>query len=186
MTERKNIIDVLIVVMVLATVVISIFAMWRVGYQAGFNSAKSLVEKSRLGDMIRTPADVRALLGTVTLVGSGSLTLHVISNNPFDSSPSNRTVLVDASTKIIKIVQKDPKVFQSEVAVFSKAAQSGSTSAKNAPSPAPFTLTTVTLADIKVGDTITVTASSNIKSAKEFTAIGIQVQPRQIIPPTNP
>lgn len=171
MLNRKELIDVLIVVMTIAAVALGLCAARQAGYQDGFTAAKALVENSNLGALIRTPDDIRSLAGTVTAVNGERLTLHLVSNSPFDDPAlADRTVLVASSTKITKFVLKDPKVFQSELAAYTKT--------KSAPPPVPLTVATITLSDIKIGDSVLVTASGNIKSRKEFTAVSIQDQPR--------
>lgn len=141
-------------------------------YQAGFDAARNLVENSSVGGVFRTPDDIRILSGTVTAINGTSITLHTVSNNPFDDpSLNDRIILVASSTKIFEFTQKDPKVFQSEVAAFTKTAQSASST-----SPTFFSLTATDLTRIKVGDALSVTALKNIKSVKEFTASEIQIQ----------
>lgn len=180
MPKYKNTTNILIMAMTIAMVVLSVYAMYHTGYQSGFNSAKSLVENSSLGAMLRTPDDIRILPGTVTTVGTDRITIHSTSNNPFDPF-SDRTVLITTSTKITKFTQKDPAMFKTEMDAYTKATKSAS---KVTP-PEFFTITAITPADIKVGDTVMVTATDNIKSQKTFTAsfIQIQVLPAQ---PANP
>jgi hypothetical protein len=160
-------------------------------YQAGFNAAKDLVEQSSLGSMLRGSDDVRTLSGTVTAVNGTSIMLHTVSKDPFaDPSLGDRTILVNTSTKIFEFTQKDPKVLQSEMAAFTKAAQSGSSvpfkeGTQPAVPPAPFVQTATDVTSITVGSVLTVTALENIKSMKEFTASEIQIQ-SQVAPPATP
>ena len=62
---------------------------------------------------------------------------------------------------------------------YTKATKSGTT----AKPPELFTLSTIDLASIKVGDALIVTALENIKSLREFTARLIQVQ--VLAPPSS-
>ncbi|MHB1163222.1 MAG: hypothetical protein ACYCZZ_01710 [Minisyncoccota bacterium] len=146
-------------------------------YQAGFDAAKKLVENSSVGGMIQSPTDVRTLSGTVTAVNGTQFTLHTQSTNPFDDpSLSDRTVLTDSSTVVVKLVPKDPTVFQTEMNAFIKANPVPSSASNSPTPPEPFTRTTVSAATIAAGDTLIVTSAENIKTLKEFSASQIQIQ----------
>ena len=148
-------------------------------YQAGFDAAKKLVQNSSVGNFFATPDEVRSLSGTVTSISGDSLALHIRSVNPFDDPAlADRTVLLNASTTVVKLTAKDPAVFQSELSSFTKAVQTKTVGANAIPSPSPFTSVTVSASSISVGDTINVISSSNVKTLKEFTARGIQIQPK--------
>jgi len=145
-------------------------------YEAGFAAAKKLVEESSVGPMIQSMGEVRAVTGTITSVSGSRIALRVQSVNPFeDQNLLNRAITITSDTKIVKLSQKDPIKFQSEMNAFLKASQSASNPSLTP--PAPYTSTSITGADLKVGDTISVTAGDNIKSSKEFSATEIQVQP---------
>ena len=165
--------------LLLAGVVIGIFAdpylpaslsNTKKGYATGFDAARTLVEKSGLGNFSRTPDDVRSISGVVTAISGNRMTLRLVSNNPFDDQNLNeRSVLIAANTKIIKLVAKDPKAFQAELTEFNKTPQAGS-------APQPFTQVIVGTQDIKTGELLTVTAPENIKMMKEFTASEIRIE----------
>lgn len=146
-------------------------------YQAGFDAAKKLVEESPIGAMFRTPDDIRSLSGVVAGISGNKVTLHRQSVNPFeDSSLINRMVIIDDNTKVVKLSQKDPKVFQAEMDAFMKKIQSGKASPQVSVPPEPFTSTPATLSDIATGDILNVVAVENIKTMNEFTASEIQIQ----------
>lgn len=154
-----------------------------VGYQYGFNAAKAVVAKSNFGAAYVTPAVVNTMVGTVTDVGVNQLTLSYRSLDPFaDSSLDERIVRVDSSTVILKPVAKDQKLFEAEVAAFTLATQHPTStrpaSGKAVQIPTAYTLTQVSFADIAEGDAVTVTSDENIKSAKEFSAKEIRIQPK--------
>ena len=150
------------------------------GYQAGFDAAKTLVLNSGVGNMIKTPDDIRTLQGTVTAVSGSTLTLHLRSVNPFDDPAlADRTVLLDASTTIVKLVPKDPAAYQAELASFTKASKG---SAASATPPALFSTVVASAASLTVGGPISVTASENIKNLKEFAASDIQILPGTLTP----
>ncbi len=147
-------------------------------YQAGFNAAKQLVEKSRIGSIFRTPADIRTISGTVTAVNGNQITIHTQSINPFDNVALNtRIVTVDASTTIIKLTQKDPNVFKAEINKFIKNnTYTNRKTSQTITPPKPFISTPVTATSIAVGNNIIVTATENIKNMKKFLASKIQIQ----------
>lgn len=145
-------------------------------YQAGFAAARALVENSSLGAMIKTPVDIRTLSGTVTANNGNSLTLHVQSVNPFDDPAlADRSILITASTTVMRRIQKDPVVYRAEVANFLKNPQGATTTRVL---PEEYTSTPVKVSDIKVGDTVSVSASFGIKLVKEFNAGAIQILPK--------
>ncbi len=146
-------------------------------YQAGFAAAKNLFENSSIGGAFRTSSDVRTLSGSVTAVSGNQFTLHIQSANPFDdTSLSDRTVLIGATTTIDSLVPKDPKVFQAEMSAFAKTNQSPGSASKNIPPPDPFTRTPATVADIVAGSSVTVFAAENIKTLKTFSVNHILIQ----------
>ena len=140
-------------------------------YQSGFDAAKTLVLNSSVGNFFKTPDDVRLLQGTITAIDGNRVTFHVNSMNPFDDPTlADRTALLGASIVITKILPKDPKTYQAELANFTKAPQ-------GATSPVPFTTVAANVANLGVGTTISVTASENIKTLHEFPAVAIQILP---------
>jgi hypothetical protein len=147
------------------------------GYQAGFNDAKSLVENSGIGNVLRTPDDIRTLSGVVTAIGGDRIAMHIQSVNPFDDQTLNdRTILITADTKIVKLVQKDQKAFQSEMDTFIKATASNKNIGTEPPQP--FTRVAADIASITANDFLMVTSLENIKTLKEFTASEIQISSR--------
>lgn len=139
-------------------------------YTAGFSAARKVVEESRYGNYFRSPDDVRLLSGIATAVNDNRITLRLSSDNPFDDQTLNeRSVIITADTKIVKLVAKDSKTFQAELAEFNKTPQTGS-------APQPFTQVAVGAQDIKTGELLTVTASENVKMMKEFSATEIRVE----------
>ncbi|MHB8660996.1 MAG: hypothetical protein ACYC75_03670 [Minisyncoccota bacterium] len=119
-------------------------------------------------------SDIRGLSGTVTAINGSNITLHVVSNIPFDASLSDRTILIASSTKIVVLVPKDPKVFQSEMADFTN--QVPSKGMQLVAPPKPFTQAPTNLSNIKIGTYLIVFSSENIKTLKTFTATVIAIQ----------
>lgn len=146
------------------------------GYQKGFDTAKNLVEKSMLAPMIQTPQDIRSLSGSVTAVNGSTITIRTESSNPFeDQNLLVRTVIVSANTKIIKLSQKDPKVFQAEMDAFAKSPAVAIAGGVPAILPDINTHSVAAVSDLKIGERITVTATQNIKTMREFSADEIQI-----------
>jgi len=149
-------------------------------YQSGFDAAKTLVENSSLGVLLGTTSDVRSLAGTVISVDGNKLTLHVKSTNPFDDPAlADRTVIVDTSTTVVKLIPRDLKVYQAEVDSYLKTQGTATSTGATKPTtalPSAFTQTPASAADIGTGDSIRVLTSENVKTLKEFVASGIQIQ----------
>ena len=141
-------------------------------YQAGFNTAKTLAEKS----FGTSSADARTISGTVSAVSGTGFTMHVQSMDPFaDPALADRMITVGSSTAVVRLVPKDPKLFQSEMDAFTKATQAGGDVSKITP-PVPLSGSPISLSDIAVGNFVTITAAENISSLKEFSAAQVQVQ----------
>jgi hypothetical protein len=163
---------------ILTGVVVVVAILLLVWWYLASSSNPAAPKTNALSPEVLTSNIIRTLSGTVTAVNGSSIILHVVSNIPFgDASLNDRTVLIASSTKIVALVPKDPKTFQSEMAALTKAMQSeSSTSTQIIADPASIKQVIVDPANIKVGDVIIVTASENIKTLKEFTAGEIQIQ----------
>lgn len=146
------------------------------GYQSGFMAARTLVEKSSLGAFFTaTPSDIRTISGKVTAVQGNRITIHSDSvNNPFDGPAINdRTIIIDANTKVMQLTGKDAATIQAEIAAFIKAKKT-----TQATTTLGYIKTTVNASSIQVGGSLVVTAGENVKTLSEFTATEIQIQPK--------
>lgn len=153
------------------------------GYQSGFDAAKKLVLDNPVSGLFKTSDDVRSIRGVITAVEGNTVTFHLSLINPFDDQTLNdRVVTISASTKIVTLVQKDSKTIQAEIDAFNKTllAKATSTAATAQPMapPSSFTTTSASVGDLAIGSSVTVLASENIKSLKEFSASEIQIMPR--------
>lgn len=127
------------------------------GYQTGFVAARTLAENSAVGSFFKTPDDVRSVSGLVTAIDSDRVSISISSSNPFeDQTLNDRVVFVTADTKIIKLTLGKTE---------------GTTSIQS------FVPTATDISALKVGDSLLVTATENVKSLKEFTANEIDIQP---------
>ena len=123
--------------------------------------------------------------GTIQSISGSVITIQTPSAmNPFEDLPTVRKVTVTSKTVIVKTTSKDPAVFQQEIADFQKAMQknlpgSGTSTASVATKlptpPMPSTETEVKIADLKVGDMISVDAGKDVKTQTSFEAVKITV-----------
>ena len=118
--------------------------------------------------------DMRSVSGTIETIKENSLTIKTPpSMNPFEDLPEKREVIVTSATKIIRLVQKDPKVFQKEMEAIQKPMKPGE---PVQPPPTPFIEKAISLKDLKVGDQVSAEAGENIKEKARFDATRIVVQ----------
>jgi len=153
------------------------------GYYGASYQYSSILTKAKAA--FPTQSTMSAVFGTVKSVSGNTVTIQTQpSMNPFENLPAVRTVTVTSTTKIVKNEQKDPQVFQQEMIAYQKAMQkSASTSGTSTPasvgqpatSPMPFVETVVNIADLKVGDMVSVDAGKDVKTAASFDAVKITV-----------
>jgi len=171
-------------VSIVVAAVIGCVVGYAIGYSiGGKNVAASYAEKiAAVGKLFPAPAQTLSLNGQVKSVTRDAITIDVTTSaaNPFTEgdAPLTREVTVTETTAIVRMEQKDPAIFQKEMTDFQKATKDSIASAKNAPvaitPPSPFGEKSIKLADIKVGDMVTVTAESDIANAESFSATKIQ------------
>lgn len=147
-------------------------------YQAGFDAAKKRVEGSEIGSTFSIPSDIRTLSGVVTVVKGGEILIHTQEANPLEPWLDDRTILINADTKVFKLSKKDQKTIKSEMDAFMNKMQSSKADlGAMGASPNPFVSIPVDVSSIAVGDRIDVSAVDNIRTKREFTASEIQIQP---------
>ena len=148
-------------------------------YEAGWNAAKKrLADSPVFGPMTNGPAQVSSVSGVVQAINGSNVSITIKPLEPLaDPSLDVRVVTVAADTKITHIVPRDSKEVQAEMDAFIKKTQMRPTPGQEPPTP-PITSTKEDgqLSDIKVGDTVIVTAGTNIKDVKEFTITSIEIQ----------
>jgi len=164
-------------------------------YQAGWEAAKK-----RLADTGFVPAmgnfAVNNVSGQVTAIQGNAITIKIRPMEPLaDPNLDQRTVQVDANTKIYVLAQKDQAQYQSEMAEYNKKMQEqvknpakpGQTpAAPTAPIMPPefFTKKQASISDIKAGTTINVIAADkDIKNTKQFSVAEIDLQPAPVMTP---
>lgn len=163
----------------ITTVLVSLAVGLGLGYAWGSTQvAASYASKvAEVNKLFPAPTETLAVSGKVKQVTDSSIMLEgvSVSSNPFAGDfPTTRNVMITSATRIIKTSQKDGATLQAEMMAFQKSIQ-GSKGGVTITPPSPFSETDATLADIKVGDTVTVTATSNILSAASFSATQVQL-----------
>jgi hypothetical protein len=189
-TQAKKPIKIGQKIFVLALIVLS-FAL---GYLLGLGgSAQVLVDKyeseiatlqsqiERAKKFFPSSPEIRVLSGAIQEIKNNTIFLKSgASLNPFEELPEVREVIVTENTKIIRQKPKDSELLQKETADYQKAfekAQKESSATTIFPTPPmPFTEEEIKIADLKVGDQITVEANENIKTKTSFEASRIIVQ----------
>lgn len=170
----------------IVSIVVAVIVGLAGGYFWGYAKGGAAVMASYAGkidqlkNLLPVPTTLNSLSGKVTAVSGMTLTLAAasITPNPFaDAFPAIREVTAISSTTITRATQTNPLEFQKEVQAYTS--QIGKPGSPAVAAPSPVSQTVISLSDIKVGDTVTVTAGSNILDAASFTATTIQDQAPQ-------
>lgn len=179
--ENINALKVLAVIVLL---VASNFISWQVGRNGSlWNSNKTNVTGATMPSAVPIPGGTRSIGGTVENVSDSGFIITTSTSNPyFSGGPSVRNVLVNKETVIERLIQKDPATIQAEQAVFMVEMQKLQES-KTAPTtvatitpPEPFTREEISLKDLKTGDAVFVSASEDISTTEQFTAVRVALQ----------
>lgn len=137
----------------------SSYAAYQYGYGRGA-SARALSTQV-------VPIPVRTVLGTVVKISGQQITLGHFTRVPSlagaATSSATMTITIDQSTRIERYTLNNPSVIKVQTA----------TTTLTDPS---YATQTITLSDIKVGDTITAFSSSDISTETAFTATEIDLQ----------
>lgn len=137
-------------------------------YQAGFDAARKLVAESSIGASLKAQENSRNLSGTVTQVGTGTLTVHVAGAiDPFaDPAFADRTVIVNGETTITLITAK----------ATDKKTEVGDTRM----TIPEFERTPLKAGEIRIGDSVGVFLSEETATLREPTAVAVQVLSRRV------
>lgn len=153
-------------------------------YQAGWDAAKKKLSES---GFVPPVTEVKAIRGQVTGINGDKVTLKINSVEPLaDPSLDTRVIDITSNTKIFEMINKDPEVYQKEMADFQKSMQdNGGKPTGNA--PMPFDKKEVDKSAISKDKNIIVMTDSNIKDSPEFTATEIDIQvPMPSVPTPMP
>ena len=128
------------------------------------------------GELGKIPSQASFITGTVISVIGDKITINADSPAiTADKTLSVRTILTTAATKILKMTQKDPKIFEAERIAFEKALKEGSTTGGPLAGPEMVKTTPISISDISVGSSILIRGEGEVSSKKEITAIEIRV-----------
>ena len=146
-------------------------AAWQTGYGIGFKfaSMKSVAQ-------ISVPPEINFVAGEIT-----DITDQTISLRAFTPGPSNRKIITNAKTVFERIVLKDQKAYQKELAAFQAKKQvtkASNTALLSENLPLPMTRAQILLDDLQKGDIIQANAAENILTKEQFIATKIVLQPR--------
>ena len=162
-------------------VIITLAAGIILGYMWGhYQSAASYAPQiEAVNKALPSATKATSVEGRVKQVNADSLTLEgvAVSMNPFAAGdyPMTRQVTITSSTKIIRVTSKDPQQFQKEMVAYQNSLQNRNQASSTLTPPSPFNETTIQLSDIKVGDSVSATAASDIINAASFEAVQLQV-----------
>ena len=157
-----------------ASLALVLFA-WHNGYMTGFRTSVTTAATPQVTQS-RLLSDTSSVRGRIADITGTTLTILAP-----DSTPVTRKVLTDQGTVFGYTAPKDPKTFQSDVLAFDlklKTAQANGTTLAPREFPTPFTLEKLSLSDLRVGDTVTITAIDSILGKSEFVAMSVIVENR--------
>lgn len=144
-------------------------------YRRGYDDARAKVTASGI---IPAEAPAYELRGIVAGTSAEWIDVDVpsLTSSPFENpTPAVRRVRITAATRIVKLTQKSQEEFQAEVDAYESAmAKDG---IPTSPSPVLVTESEVTASALAAGQAVTVKASEDVRSAAEFNATEIRIQP---------
>lgn len=141
-------------------------------FQAGWDAAKKRLVETGFAGPIRADMEVKNISGEIQKIDGNKITLKIHPLEPLaDPSLDTRIVVVDSATKIYGVAAKDPKEYAAEV----KAYEKNRKPADPITLPDSFKKIEISVSDLKAGDVISVIAEKDIKEAKEFAALEINL-----------
>lgn len=174
------------------TIVIGVLIGGVLGYMIGYSRgiASYTPKIAALNKMFPALTQATSLTGKVEQVGGSSFTLGGLSLSPTpfaDNYPTTRQITITSATKISKSIPKDPAVFAAEILAFQKknAGRTTTRIGNEMLPPTPFSQVDIKLSDLKAGDTVTVSAASDILQAASFTATSVQLMSSQSVAPAK-
>lgn len=169
------------------TIIVCLVVGFGLGFFIGWQSTNGVLvaQLEKAKKFFPTTADVRSINGTINKIQINIVTIDVSqSGNPFEDLPTTRQVTVVEKTVIVMQQQKDSAVYNQEYKLYLSALKRAATTTLSLPQP--YEEKIIKLSDLKVGDTISVEASENIKTSASFTATKIIVQSIPATPTGNP
>jgi len=167
--QRENLFDLLIVVMTFAMVFTVVFIEYRAGYAAGFNKFSSLTQ-------MQPPVKTTFITGKITSTFGAMFTIQT-SAQPFAPGSTiqsaTKQIVTDAATVFERVVPKDQKTYQSEIAALTKKAKPTPTGGVQAPMEytiPPITFETISLTELRSGDNVSVTVTEDNRATRVIVA----------------
>ena len=150
-------------------------------FEAGWEAAKQRLSETGFMSLIEG-MEIKSVDGEVKQIQDNKISLKIRPLEPLaDPDLDNRIVEVDQNTKIYKLVEKDQAQYQKEMEEFNRRMEEQMKNPEAVTElvvpPEPYNKEEISLADIKVGQRIAVSAQENIKDKKQFKAVEITVQP---------
>ena len=143
-------------------------------YQSGWDAAKQRLSDSGMFPSSGMNIEIKSLTGEITEINGDKITVKIRPLEPLaDASLDIRTVVVDSATKMFALQPKDQKEFLAEMDAYTQKIKANTAQmATTTPITMPdgFNRTTISMSDLKVGQTINVLSETNIKDVKEFNA----------------
>ena len=143
---------------------------------------KKFVDELRKNGIIPSmPDEINSVQGIVKQINNNLIVVQtkLIPEDPLrEFIPETIKVKITPETKIVKIVEKEPEVFQKEQEEFDKiVATHGDNPPADLLPPEPFKEVKVNFSVLKEGDQIIIFSNKNIKGLSEIEAAKIQIEP---------
>lgn len=176
MYDRKNIVNVLIMVMTVAMVVASVFIEYQVGYGRGVGTRMS--QLSDVSSVSSIPTESHMVVGTVERISGQKITIKDFQKIPniVANQPGRLIVVANQVTNIERFVQKDAATVKNDLATFSEKLKRTQNLTIAMTPPEPFIRKKILLNDIHVGDIVIVSAVEDISNLATFTATEIDIK----------
>jgi|SRR5665647_1344116 len=158
-------------------------------YQSGWDAAMKTLNESGAIPQAPQGTEVKNISGTVQSVSGNDIVIKVTTPGLISTPAlSTRTVTVDANTKIVQLVQKDPVQLQKEMDAYNEKMKKQQTEPTSDPNSMPYPVEMqdkkdASVGDIKVGQLIAVQTAEDIKDKQQFMATEIQIQQDISTPP---
>ena len=160
-------------------VILGVVVAYTVGIKTGEkrldpNTSRVLTEARKYFQPI---PDFNAVSGRVLEVNGSKLVLEAsLPQNPFESVPTRRLVVLDSSTKAVKIISKSSDGYEKEVEEYQKRLKASAGQAVSVKPPSLTEEAPIAISEIGAGDIVLVEAGGSIKTKEEFGAIKIILQ----------
>lgn len=150
-------------------------------FQAGWDAARTRLVDSGFIMPSGVKREIKTVMGEIKEINDDKITLKIRPLEPLaDESLDARIIVVDSATKIYSLEAKDQKEYLVEMTAYANKKPDG----KSVTPPDIFKKSEISLTDLKVGQTISITAENDIKEVQEFTALEIDYT--KLVVPTPP